>query len=198
MLARLSAVALLVATVPLVVPFLLGIQISSPGSILFRQLRIGKHGRVFGMWKLRTMVPMASDRLGTLLRVDAAVATEWAVYGRLKDDPRIAGPFARWARLLSIDEIPQLLNVMLGHMSIVGPRPILPEQANRLEPSTRRVRESVLPGLTGLWQVSGRSETTLKQMVRLDLLYVRRRSVLLNLYVLCRTPSAVLSLRGAY
>jgi lipopolysaccharide/colanic/teichoic acid biosynthesis glycosyltransferase len=150
------------------------------------------------MWKLRTMVPDAEARLADLIRRDERAAVEWAAYGRLAGDPRIAGPFGHWARKLSIDELPQLLNVVAGQMRLVGPRPILLSQAKELPEWQLRTRQSVAPGVTGLWQVCGRSETTLRQMVRLDLLYVRRRGHCTDLCILLRTPAAVLCSRGAY
>jgi lipopolysaccharide/colanic/teichoic acid biosynthesis glycosyltransferase len=176
----------------------LGIQAFSPGPFFFRQPRIGLHGKAFRMWKLRTMSVDAEARLAALLSTDAAACTEWQAFGRLEADPRIAGPFARWARSMSVDELPQLINILAGDMAWVGPRPILPDQAASLDARVRSVRESVRPGLTGLWQVRGRSDTSLKQMVRLDKLYVRRRSVRLDLQILAATPMAVISARGAY
>lgn len=198
MLRRLLALLILAAAAPIVLVFVAGIQAVSPGQLFFRQSRVGLHGKVFRMWKLRTMQPCAESRLRTLLRVDAAAAAEWGAYGRLHHDPRIVGPFGRWARQLSIDEVPQLINVACGDMAFIGPRPLPPDQATAIDTRARGMRESVLPGMTGLWQVRGRSETTLRQMVKLDLIYLQRRTVLLDLYVLWRTPHAIISSRGAY
>jgi len=198
MLQRMLSALILAATVPLLLVVALGIYAHSPGPILLRQSRTGLGGRAFGMWKLRTMVPDAEARLADLIRRDERAAAEWAAYGRLAGDPRIAGPFGRWARKLSIDELPQLLNVVAGQMRLVGPRPILLRQAQEMPEWQLRIRQSVPPGMTGLWQVCGRSETTLRQMVRLDLLYVRRRGHCTDLYILLRTPGAVLWSRGAY
>lgn len=189
---------LLALTSPLVLAFALAVQWASPGPMLLRQPRVGRHGAVFGMWKLRTMVPDATERLDALLSADAQARAQWAAYGWLRDDPRVAGRAARSARQLSIDELPQLLNVLAGDMALVGPRPVLPAQAALMAPPARRARESVHPGMTGLWQVFGRSDMTLRQMVRLDLLYVGQRSVVLDVHILARTPRAVLSRRGAY
>ena len=195
---RLAAVLLLVPAAPALLLFAVGIRLAGPGPVLYGQVRIGRRGRAFRMWKLRTMDVDAERRLAALLAADPAAAAEWEAFGRLADDPRIAGPFARWARRLSVDELPQLLNVVIGDMAFIGPRPMLPSQAAALGPRARAERERVLPGLTGLWQVSGRSETTLRQMLRFDLLYVRRRSVGLDLWVLLRTPAALVGGRGAY
>lgn len=195
---RLMALLMLLALTPLLLVFILGIQANSRGPVFFRQARVGWQGANFRMWKLRSMVPDAEARLQSALRQDPAVAAEWARYGRLDKDPRIAGPWARWSRRLSVDELPQLLNVVLGDMAFVGPRPILASQLQTVSPGLQQLRQSVLPGLTGLWQVRGRSETSLRQMLRLDALYVRRRSLGLDTWVLLRTPAAVLSTRGAY
>lgn len=104
----------------------------------------------------------------------------------------------RWARKFSVDELPQLLNVLAGDMGFVGPRPILPQQAAELPAEMKSVRQSVQPGLTGLWQVKGRSETTLEEMMRWDCLYVARQSLAFKLYILALTVPAVLRARGAY
>jgi lipopolysaccharide/colanic/teichoic acid biosynthesis glycosyltransferase len=184
-----------------VVPFLVfagGIQLYSPGPLFFRQRRVGLNGRVFMMWKLRTMVPRAEEVLQRLVARDHAVAREWAAFGRLEKDPRIAGPFGRWARKFSVDELPQLLNVLTGDMGFVGPRPILPQQTAELPQAMLHVRQSVLPGLTGLWQVKGRSETTLEDMMHWDCIYVARQSLGFKLYILALTVPAVLRARGAY
>lgn len=195
---RAVALALLGLLVPVLLPVVLGIQAASPGPVFFRQPRIGRAGSAFRMWKLRTMVPDAEYRLERVLANDAALRREWQAYGRLARDPRIAGPAARFARRFSIDEVPQLLNVLSGDMALVGPRPVLPAQAEQMSAALRSLRESVRPGLTGLWQVSGRSNMTLRQMTRFDVLYVRRRSSKLDLWLMLRTPRAVLSARGAY
>lgn len=198
MLRRLLALLLLAAAAPVLLVFIAGIQAVSPGRPFFRQGRVGLHGKVFRMWKLRTMQLGAESRLRTLLQVDPAAAAEWGAYGRLRHDPRIVEPFGRWARQLSIDELPQLIDIVCGDMAFIGPRPLPPDQARAIDARVRGMRESVLPGITGLWQVRGRSETTLRQMVKLDLIYLQRRTVLLDLYVLWRTPHAIISSRGAY
>ena len=195
---RAAALTLLLLLAPLLMAVVLGIECWSPGPIFFRQPRVGRGGRVFRMWKLRTMVPDAEQRLRHTLARDEPMRREWDAYGRLAHDPRIAGPAARFARRFSVDEVPQLLNVLTGDMAIVGPRPVLPEQAERMPAPMRALRESVRPGLTGLWQVSGRSNMTLRQMLRFDALYVRQRSLGLDVWLLLKTPRAVLSAQGAY
>ena len=182
----------------LLIPVAIAIRSNSAGSVSFSQSRVGIRGTQFRMYKLRTMVPKAEEALRNLINCDPDAAREWDRYGRLEKDPRIAGTFARIARRWSIDELPQLLNVLRGEIALVGPRPILAEQFARLPEAQRSERASVLPGMTGLWQIVGRSEMTLRQMVRFDLVYVRRRNALLDAYILAKTPLAVLGARGAY
>jgi lipopolysaccharide/colanic/teichoic acid biosynthesis glycosyltransferase len=198
MLRRVVALVLCGLTAPLIIVFAAGIQLASPGPVFFRQVRVGKDGCEFKIHKLRTMVPDAERALPATLEATPAAVAEWKAYGRLTADPRIAGRFGRWARQLSVDELPQLLDVLAGDMVLVGPRPLPPDQMRELDAGARQLRQSVLPGITGLWQVSGRSDTSLRQMIRLDLFYVRRRGSRLDLYVLWQTPRAVLSARGAY
>jgi exopolysaccharide biosynthesis polyprenyl glycosylphosphotransferase len=178
---------------PLLVAIAAGIRLTSPGPVIFRQTRIGKGGREFTMLKFRTMVVDAEAR-----RADLAVHNERAegLLFKIRRDPRIT-PVGRVLRKFSLDELPQLVNVLLGHMSLVGPRPPLPEEAALYEADARR-RLLVKPGLTGLWQVSGRSDLTWEEAVRLDLRYVENWSLTLDLMILWKTCGAILGGRGAY
>jgi lipopolysaccharide/colanic/teichoic acid biosynthesis glycosyltransferase len=177
---------------PLLLIAAAAVRLTSPGPALLRQTRIGRHERPFTMFKLRTMRVDADDRasrefnqrelLGELDTVDGVF--------KLQDDPRITrvgGFLRRW----SIDELPQLLNVLRGDMSLVGPRPSLPWEVALFTPEQRR-RHEALPGMTGLWQVSGRSRLSMPEMLALDLLYVEQHSLRLDLAILLRTPRAVL------
>lgn len=150
---------------------------------LLRQTRIGQNGRPFTLLKLRTMRTATEESL------------PWEG-GKLPDDPRVTA-IGRVLRRTSIDELPQLLNVIAGQMSLVGPRPALPHEVARYEASWRR-RLAVKPGLSGLWQVSGRSQVTPRHMVAMDRLYIARRSLGLDCAVMLRTVVAVLSRRGAW
>jgi len=194
---RIIAAVLLVLSVPLWLGCAILIRSDSPGQPIVRQSREGRGGATFSLFKLRTMHRDADARLATVL-TDPAVAEEWRRFGRLAHDPRIAGRFAALARRYSIDELPQLMNVVRGEMALVGPRPLPPEIAARLRTEDLEARRAVAPGLTGLWQVSGRSELDLEAMGRLDRDYVQRRSVLLDLSIILRTLPAVVSGRGAY
>jgi exopolysaccharide biosynthesis polyprenyl glycosylphosphotransferase len=180
----------------LLAPVLLGIaaavRISSPGPVLYRQERVGLNGRSFTMLKFRSMV-VDADRQLDLLR-DANIAD--GLLFKLRDDPRVT-PVGRWLRRLSLDELPQLLNVLGGSMSLVGPRPPLPVEVARYDSSVSR-RLLVKPGLTGLWQVSGRSDLPWEEAIRLDLRYVENWSLAVDLLILWKTGRAVLSRSGAY
>ncbi|WP_206051912.1 sugar transferase [Nocardioides ferulae] len=187
-----GATALLVVAAPLLAVSALWIKLHDGGPVLFRQLRIGRGGEEFGCLKLRTMVVDAEARLAEL---HAATGHTEGLF-KLKDDPRITGP-GRWLRRFSLDELPQLVNVLRGDMSLVGPRPPLPQEVAAYEPDTvRRLR--VRPGLTGLWQVSGRSDLSWSEAIRLDLYYVDNWSMLQDLSILVKTVGAVLQRRGAY
>jgi len=168
------------------------VWLSSPGPVLFRQTRIGRDGAPFGMYKFRSMVADAESRLAELRAANDHADT---VLFKLRDDPRITR-VGRYLRRYSIDELPQLLNVLRGQMSLVGPRPPLPSEVARYEQDVHR-RLLVQPGLTGLWQVSGRSDLDWEETVRLDLYYVENWSVALDVEILWKTMSAVLRGAGA-
>lgn len=168
------------------------IKTTSAGPVFYTQERIGRAGSPFGMYKFRSMVADADAR-----RVDIEGANEASgPLFKMKDDPRVTA-IGKWMRKFSIDEFPQLINVLKGEMSLVGPRPPLPsEVAQYTQHDWRRLE--VVPGMTGLWQVSGRSSLTFDEMVRLDLFYIENWSVTLDLALLGRTVPAVLFARGAY
>jgi lipopolysaccharide/colanic/teichoic acid biosynthesis glycosyltransferase len=170
----------------------LAVRLTSPGPILFRQLRVGRGGRFFTSYKFRSMYIDAEERMVEVAHLNEA---EGPIF-KIRQDPRTT-PFGRFLRRSSLDELPQLFNVLRGDMSLVGPRPGLMSEVLNYEP-WQLERLTVKPGLTGLWQVSGRSELSFDDMVRLDLEYIRRRSFPLDVWLLLRTIPAVLSARGAY
>jgi exopolysaccharide biosynthesis polyprenyl glycosylphosphotransferase len=180
----------------LLAPVLLGIAVlvktTSPGPVLFRQERLGRGGRPFSMLKFRTMVPGADHMVQTL----AGGNDGNGVLFKLRLDPRVT-KVGRVLRRYSLDELPQLLNVVRGEMSLVGPRPPLPSEADRYGFVMRR-RFLVKPGLTGLWQISGRSDLSWDESVRMDVLYVENWSLGLDLRILWRTAGVVLRGSGAY
>jgi exopolysaccharide production protein ExoY len=172
----------------------LAIKIFDPGPVLYRQKRIGKGGVQFHCLKFRTMMVDSDQRLADLLRTDAAARREWARSQKLVNDPRIT-PLGRFLRKSSLDELPQLFNVLGGEMSVVGPRPIVLDEVHRYgRYFTDYVR--VRPGLTGLWQVNGRNSTTYRRRVALDVVYTRRRTLILNLHIVAMTLPAVVMARG--
>lgn len=193
-------VALSLACLLLVLPFLtltiIAIMLESRGAPIYVQRRVGRYGAAFGLIKLRTMVPDAEERLHAFLLADPALEAEWQRSRKLRADPRvtrIGGLLRRW----SLDEVPQLINVLLGQMSLVGPRPV-PAQEGAMFGVTWPLVLSVRPGLTGLWAVSGRSELSYEERVALEATYVRECSLGLDLRIIGRTVPWVLRGRGSY
>jgi lipopolysaccharide/colanic/teichoic acid biosynthesis glycosyltransferase len=190
----------LVLLAPLLLVLWLAIRLSGgAGDAIFRQRRVGRDGASFVLYKFRTMYTGASDdthrRYVRLLLADRAPATGRAGLYKLTDDPRITR-IGALLRRTSLDELPQLVNVLRGEMSLVGPRPALPYETELFPPEYDE-RFRVPPGLTGLWQVSGRNRLTMRQGLDLDLEYVRRRTMRLDLSILLRTVPAVLHVGGA-
>ncbi len=163
------------------------------GPILFKQQRIGRDGTTFGCWKFRTMVTDAEARLA---EIHLQQGSAQGVFAKIKEDPRITPP-GRWLRRYSLDELPQLLNVLRGDMSLVGPRPQVDHEVALYDDVMAR-RLHVRPGMTGLWQVSGRSDLSLEEAIRLDLYYVDNWSMIQDLTILARTFGAVFGSTGAY
>lgn len=185
---------LIVLLSPLLVVVALVVRFSTPGPVLFRQERIGFQGRPFRMLKFRSMVIDAEARLAALLEQRRDAGNE--VLFKLQDDPRVT-PIGRWLRRYSIDELPQLFNVFLGSMSLVGPRPPLAREVDEYEAHVHR-KFLVKPGVTGLWQVSGRSTLSWEESVRLDLYYVENWSITGDISILWRTAKAVVAKDGAF
>lgn len=168
------------------------VRIDSPGNPILTQRRVGKNGRIFRMYKFRTMVDGAHAKIGEL----QALNEQTGPIFKMRRDPRVTR-IGRWLRKLSIDEIPQLVNVVLGEMSLVGPRPPLPHEVQAYTRAQVR-RLLARPGLTGLWQVNGRSMLPFEAMVDLDVRYIEEWSLMLDLAILARTLPAIVLARGAY
>ena len=169
----------------------LSIKLSDKGPIFFRQRRAGREGKIFSVWKFRTMYVDAEERQATLVEQNESDGMLF----KIRKDPRVFG-VGRWLRASSLDELPQLINVLRGDMSLVGPRPLPAEDGDFLGDVRRRLL--VRPGMTGLWQVSGRSDLSWDDAVRLDLYYVDNWSLAFDLTILWRTIGVVLRRKGAY
>ena len=190
---RVVAASLCVVLSPVFAAIALAVRLGSPGPIFFRQSRVGLHGAEFTLLKFRTMYDGAEQEKETL----DAFNEHNGVLFKIRRDPRVT-PVGRFLRRYSLDELPQIWNVLTGTMSLIGPRPPLASEVDRYPGDLRRRRLLVKPGMTGLWQVSGRSDLSWEETVRIDLQYVENWSVLLDATVLWKTVSAVVSGRGAY
>jgi lipopolysaccharide/colanic/teichoic acid biosynthesis glycosyltransferase len=188
-----GSIILLILLSPLFAVVATVVKLTSPGTVLYRQTRVMKWGRTFQMYKFRSMYIDANQR-----RIDLLVRNEMAggVTFKMKQDPRVTG-IGRLLRRGSIDELPQLWNVLKGEMSLVGPRPPLPSEVAKYSLAQRR-RLDVIPGITCIWQVSGRSEIPFDQQVALDISYIESQSLRGDLLLLLKTIPAVMMGRGAY
>jgi Undecaprenyl-phosphate galactose phosphotransferase WbaP len=188
----------LLVSLPLILTAMAAVKVLSPGPALYRQRREGLKGRTFQVPKVRTMVPDAERRLEEILARDAKLRAEWEAGFKLQRDPRLVPGVGRVLRRFSIDELPQLWCVVTGDMSLVGPRPFPAYHLEALDARTRRLRNQVRPGLTGLWQVTARGEAGVEAQQVYDIYYIRNWSVWLDLHILARTVAVVLTGRGAY
>lgn len=189
-----SATALLLLS-PVFLVTSLAIKNDSKGPAMFTQKRIGKDGKLFEIYKFRTMVPDADKKLFELLEKDEEAAKEYKLNKKLKNDPRIT-KVGGFLRKTSIDELPQLINVLKGDMSLVGPRPYLPREMEDMEGYYDTIVESK-PGITGLWQVSGRSNTTFEERMKFDLEYNENKSLKYDMDLLFKTVGSVMKGDGA-
>jgi lipopolysaccharide/colanic/teichoic acid biosynthesis glycosyltransferase len=187
-----GAALLVLLSAPVLTAIAVAIKLEDGGPVLFRQTRVGRHGRLFVMLKFRSMVPDAEARKAALM---AHNEMSDGILFKIRRDPRVTR-VGRICRKLSLDELPQLFNVLRGEMSLVGPRPPVPSEVALYDPGHRR-RLAALPGITGLWQVSGRNEINFQGQVQLDVAYIERQTFGLDLSILMRTIPAVLTGRGA-
>ncbi|MFZ4702133.1 MAG: sugar transferase, partial [Candidatus Methylumidiphilus sp.] len=184
---------LIILLSPLLAIFVIAIRRDSPGPVFFKQIRVGRYGKLFPMWKFRSMYIDAEARKKDLEKLNEM---NGGVLFKMKDDPRIT-KVGKFIRKTSIDELPQLWNVLVGDMSLVGPRPALPSEVNQYSLAERR-RLEVIPGITCIWQVSGRSDIPFDQQVGLDVKYIESQSFWLDIKLLLLTVPAVLLGKGAY
>lgn len=191
-----GASLLLLVLAPVFILIALMIKIDSAGPVLFRQWRLGFRGRRFLMFKFRTMCAGAEADIEELIIRDSAKRIVWEEFQKLWDDPRLTG-FGRYLRKLSLDEFPQLWNVLKGEMSLVGPRPITPDQ-REIYGGDFDLYTSVKPGITGMWQVNGRNRTSFRQRILWDAYYIKNWTLGLDLSILLRTIGVVLTGEGAF
>jgi Undecaprenyl-phosphate galactose phosphotransferase WbaP len=185
-----------ILALPLIAVIAILVRLNSPGPVFYGSERLGRHGRRFKAWKFRTMYREADAVLNHHLNENPELAAEWQAKTKLRHDPRITW-IGRWLRITSLDELPQVWNVLVGEMSLVGPRPILPFEIDKYADRYEHYIK-LLPGITGLWQVSGRNNTTYEERVDLDTYYVQNWSLWLDAYILACTVKVVLLSEGAY
>jgi exopolysaccharide biosynthesis polyprenyl glycosylphosphotransferase len=190
---RVAAVLAVLVLAPALLAIAALVRITSPGPAIFAQRRVGKDGREFTLYKFRSMTADADQRVDALAELNQ---NSDGLLFKIANDPRVT-PVGRWIRRFSLDELPQLFNVVLGQMSLVGPRPALPREVAQYGGDVRR-RLLIKPGLTGMWQVSGRSDLSWDESVNLDLRYVENWSLALDLLILWKTVGAVARSSGAY
>jgi undecaprenyl-phosphate galactose phosphotransferase len=189
------SISIIISILPLIIPLILYIKINK-SSFIFKHYRIGKNGKIFPCYKIQTMKNNADEILIKHLASNESARKEWSLEYKLKEDPRVT-PFGRILRKLSIDELPQLINVVKGDMSLVGPRPITSSEIKYYGNYFNDYKK-VRPGITGLWQISGRNDIGYEQRVLLDAWYVSNQSLKLDIFILIKTILVLITLKGAY
>lgn len=188
---------LILLMLPIFLLISLAIKLTSQGPIFYKSLRVGKNGKSFGCFKFRTMYVDADLRLAEILRANPEMKEEWEIFWKLKSDPRVTA-VGKILRKTSLDELPQFFNVILGDLSVVGPRPVTLEEIEKYYGDKASKILSLRPGITGIWQTSGRSLLSFEERVLLDERYVDNRSFLLDLKLIAKTIPALLFSKGAY
>lgn len=193
----LFSIIALIITLPFFIAIAIAVRISSSGKIIYAHERIGRGGKPFLCYKFRTMYEDADQRLQVILQANPKLRFEWENTRKLKRDPRVT-PLGAFLRKTSLDEFPQFFNIIKGDLSVVGPRPVVYEEITRhLRHKAPKIL-SIRPGLTGLWQISGRSDTTYHNRIKLDEKYVDSRTLILDMKVILKTIPAIFTSKGAY
>ena len=187
----------IIITLPITIPIAFIIKLTDGGNIIYGHERIGKDGKKFKVLKFRSMYMDADKKLKEILEKDPKAKEEWEKTFKLKNDPRIT-PIGKFLRKTSLDELPQFINVIKGDMSVVGPRPVVEEELIKYYKDKADLYKSVKPGVTGYWQVEGRSDTDYDERIRMDEYYIKNQSVLIDLKVIFQTIKVVITGKGAY
>lgn len=193
----LLSLAILAVAAPFFLLCIVGVKLSSPGPVFYAHPRVGRGGRPFGCWKFRTMVRDADAKLQPLLASDPALMQEWRTYFKLKVDPRVTS-IGRFLRKTSLDELPQIWNVLKGEMSVVGPRPLTEKEVREYLKDKASKILSVRPGLTTLWIIRGRNRLSLEERVALEEYYVSHRTFWMDCKLIVQTVLVMLFPKGAY
>lgn len=198
---RLMDLFILLLASPLVIPIMIilaiGVKTTSKGPIFYGHKRVGKNGKEIKCWKFRSMVTNSQEILEEILKTDPVRAEEWKKDRKFTDDPRIT-KFGKFLRKTSLDELPQFYNILIGQMSFVGPRPVTKDEIIQYYYETSEYILSVTPGLSGMWQISGRSDTGYEERINLDTYYIQNWSIWLDVWILIKTVWVVLNRKGAY
>ena len=185
-------------TLPVMIPIAIAIKLTDGGNIFYSHERIGFRGRKFKVLKFRSMHMDADKRLKEILKNDPKAREEWERTFKLKNDPRIT-PVGKFLRKTSLDELPQFINVLKGDMSVVGPRPVVEEELEKYYKEKAEVYKSVKPGITGYWQVEGRSDVEdYEERVKMDEYYIKKQSFLLDIKIILKTIKVMITGKGAY
>lgn len=188
----------IVIFMPILILIFLLIHIFSPGApAIFKQERVGKNGNIFFMYKFRTMVPNAEEILEKWLKENQDIKKEYEEFSKIKDDPRIIPIIGNFLRKSSLDELPQFFNTLIGDMSTVGPRPVTKREIEKYK-QFKELVVSIKPGITGLWQVSGRNELNFNERVYLDIKYIKEQSFTLDIKIIFKTIIVIFFKEGAY
>jgi len=187
----------IIITLPITIPIAFIIKLTDGGNIIYGHERIGKDGKKFKVLKFRSMYMDADKKLKEILENNPKAKEEWEKTFKLKNDPRIT-PIGKFLRKTSLDELPQFLNVLRGDMSVVGPRPVVEEELIKYYKDKADLYKSVKPGVTGYWQVEGRSDTDYDERIRMDEYYIKNQSFLMDLKIIFQTIKVVITGKGAY